>query len=327
MRKKILGSLIFSVIALAAVVVVNFFLPRIMPGDPVYTLIGGEDDYVTQEEYDYYYQLLGLNKPVSEQFGDYLRGLFTGDLGYSYHQGGDVADVIAEKIPVTLQVALPAMIISALVAMLWGLRAGSSKSRMLDRFSTGFNIALNSVPTFFMAMLAVIIFAYELQWLPYGGLNSVIPPDDPFLYFLDRLTHLVLPVGTLVAVSTPAKYVLVRNMAAKEQEAKYAVFAQAKGLSGARVRIVHVFSNICQPFIALVGTGFGKMLSGSLVVEMIFSLDGMGTLVGNAVTVRDYPTLQGCLFVIAVMVIVANFATDVLCALSDPRQRLGEAYE
>lgn len=327
MKKRIIGSLIFSVLALAAVVVVNFFLPRMMPGDPVLTLIGGDEDYVTQEEYEECREMLGLDKPLSEQFGDYLKGLFTGNLGYSYHQGGDVSDVILQKLPVTLQIALPATVLSALIALLWGLLAGRRKTSPLDKISTGFNIALNSVPTFFLAMLAVIIFAYELGWLPYGGLNSVIPPENSFLYFLDRLEHLILPVGVLVAASTPAKYVLLRNMAAKEWESKYVVFAKAKGISDGRVGTVHVFPNICQPFLTLVGTGFGKMLSGSLVVEMIFSLDGMGTLISRAITQRDFPVLQGCLFVIALSVIIANFVTDVICSVADPRQRLGENYE
>lgn len=324
LKKKIVGSLIFSVVALAAVVVINFFLPRMMPGDPVYTLIGGDDDYVTEAEYDHYREMLGLDKPLSEQFGDYLAGLFEGDLGYSYHQGGDVADVISAKIPVTLQVALPAMVLSALIAVFWGVHSGRRRMSPLDKLATGFNITLNSVPTFLIAMLAVIVFAYELGWLPYGGLNSTVPPENSFLYFTDRLEHLILPVCVLVAASTPTKFILVRNMAATEWGSKYAAFARAKGVSEPRIGAVHIFPNICQPFLAIVGTGFGKMISGSLVVEMIFSLDGMGTLVYRAISQRDFPVLQGCLFVIAVSVIIANFLTDIICAAVDPRQRLGE---
>lgn len=325
--KGLAKSLLFALLCLAAVTVVNFFLPRLMPGDPVMILLGSDDSEITQEEYDYYYGKLGLDKPTGEQFRIYLKNLFKGDMGYSYHYGRDVAEVLNEKIPVTLQVALPALIISAFLAYFLGTRAGYKRVGAGDSLLTGGMVVVNTVPTFLLSIIMIIVFAYELHILPYGGLNSVFKPEEPFLAFLDRLKHLILPVATLVIASTPSKYLMVRNTTARAVDEKYVIYARARGLSPRRVMSKHIFKNTNQPFITMIGIGFGKMLSGSIIVETLFSLNGMGLLVFRAISQRDFVVLQGALFIIAVMVIFANLLTDIFCVLADPKQRLGEAYE
>lgn len=293
-----------------------------MPGDPVMNLIGVEDREFTQEEYDYYYHAMGLDKSLGEQFGDYIAGIFKGELGFSYHLGRDVGEVIREKIPRTLQIAFPAWILSAVIAYLLGTLAGSKRGKLGDTMLTGSLVVVDTVPTFLMAMLMLIVFAYELNILPLGSLNSVIIPSNPFLAFLDRLKHLILPVLTLVLVSTPSKYLMMRNTAAKAMDEKYVVYARARGLKMSNIRGRHIFTNVGQPFITMLGASFGGMLSGSIIIELIFSIDGMGLLVNQAINNNDYTVLQAALFYIAVSVILANFIADVICTLIDPRQRL-----
>lgn len=321
--KGLLRSLIFAAVCLAAITIVNFFLPRLMPGDPVLNLIGVEDHVFTQEEYDRYYRAMGLDKSTAEQFGNYLKGLFKGELGYSYHLGRDVGEVLSEKIPRTLQVALPAWIISAALAYLLGTAAGYRRRHAADTAITGFMVVFDTAPTFLISMLLLIIFAYELNVLPFGSLNSIIIPSDPALAFADRLKHLVLPIAALVTASTPSKYLMMRNTAARAMDEKYVIFAKARGLNTGTVINRHIFTNIGQPFITMLGTSFGKTLSGSIIVEMIFSIDGMGLLVNNAIADKDYTVLQAALFFIAVSVIIANFAADIICAVIDPRSRKG----
>lgn len=325
MIKNILRRVIFSLISLAMIVVVNFFLPRLMPGDPVYSLIGADEEYITQEQYDFYYHKLGLDKPLTEQFGEYLKTLFSGSFGYTYHYQKEVSEVIREKIPATMQLALPSIVISALLALLLGLKAGYKKNKLFDNVVTTGAVAVNAVPTFLMAMLLLVLCAYKWRILPYGGLNSIVTPADPFLAFLDRIKHLILPVTTLVLVSTPSKYLMMRNTTISDE--KYVLYAKARGVSDFSVKLKHIFRNICQPFIVLVGMSFGKMLSGSIVVEIIFSIDGMGMLINQAIINRDFAILQGCLFLIAIMVIFANLVTDFVCVLADPRLRYGGTYE
>lgn len=317
MAKKIGKSLIFSIIALVAIFVVNFFLPRLMPGDPLANLVGADEKAITQQEYDALYHEMGLDLPLGKQFANYVSDLFKGEWGYSYHQGKDVGDVIFEKIPRTLQITLPAWILSAVLACWLGLVAGNAKSRVKDIGITGGMMLADAIPTFLLAILFLILFAFEWQVLPSGGLNSPFAKNT----FADRLLHLVLPVATLTIVSTPKKYLLVRNQSANIQDEPYMTYARAKGLNNARLESVHAFPNISSAFISMLGTSFGHMIAGSIIIEKVFSIDGVGMLVNRAISDKDFPMLQGALLVIALSVIVSNFIADAIAVLSDPRQR------
>lgn len=317
MAKKIGKSLIFSIIALVAIFVVNFFLPRLMPGDPLANLVGADEKAITQQEYDALYHEMGLDLPLGKQFANYVSDLFKGEWGYSYHQGKDVGGVIFEKIPRTLQITLPAWILSAVLACWLGLVAGNTKSRVKDIGITGGMMLADAIPTFLLAILFLILFAFEWQVLPSGGLNSPFAKNT----FADRLLHLVLPVATLTIVSTPKKYLLVRNQSANIQDEPYMTYARAKGLNNARLESVHAFPNISSAFISMLGTSFGHMIAGSIIIEKVFSIDGVGMLVNRAISDKDFPMLQGALLVIALSVIVSNFIADAIAVLSDPRQR------
>lgn len=317
MAKKIGKSLIFSIIALVAIFVVNFFLPRLMPGDPLANLVGADEKAITQQEYDALYHEMGLDLPLGKQFANYVSDLFKGEWGYSYHQGKDVGGVIFEKIPRTLQITLPAWILSAVLACWLGLVAGNAKSRVKDIGITGGMMLADAIPTFLLAILFLILFAFEWQVLPSGGLNSPFAKNT----FADRLLHLILPVATLTIVSTPKKYLLVRNQSANIQDEPYMTYARAKGLNNARLEIVHAFPNISLAFISMLGTSFGHMIAGSIIIEKVFSIDGVGMLVNRAISDKDFPMLQGALLVIALSVIVSNFIADAIAVLSDPRQR------
>lgn len=317
MAKKIGKSLIFSIIALVAIFVVNFFLPRLMPGDPLANLVGADEKAITQQEYDALYHEMGLDLPLGKQFANYVSDLFKGEWGYSYHQGKDVGGVIFEKIPRTLQITLPAWILSVVLACWLGLVAGNAKSRVKDIGITGGMMLADAIPTFLLAILFLILFAFEWQVLPSGGLNSPFAKNT----FADRLLHLILPVATLTIVSTPKKYLLVRNQSANIQDEPYMTYARAKGLNNARLEGVHAFPNISSAFISMLGTSFGHMIAGSIIIEKVFSIDGVGMLVNRAISDKDFPMLQGALLVIALSVIVSNFIADAIAVLSDPRQR------
>lgn len=178
-------------------------------------------------------------------------------------------------------------------------------------------MVVDAVPTFLLAILLLILFAFEWKILPSGGLNSPFAQNS----FPDRLLHLVLPVLTLTLVSTPKKYLLVRNQSATIYDEQYMSYARAKGLSDARLECVHTFPNISATFISMLGTSFGHMIAGSIIIEKVFSIDGVGMLVNRAINDKDFPMLQGALLAIAVSVIVSNFIADVIVAFFDPRQR------
>lgn len=320
-KKKLTYSVIFSVISLIAIIVFNFFLPRLMPGDPLGFLMGGDDAALSAEEYAYYFHQMGLDKPVIVQFFNYLGELFSGKLGYSYVQGRDVSAVIFEKIPRTLQIAIPAWIITAVLALVFGMNAGYKKGRALDSSITLTMVIIDTVPTFLMAMLIIIIFSYEANLFPLGSLNSINPPENGFLFFMDRLWHLTLPILTIVIVSLPKKYILMRNLTAQTVNEKYVLYARARGVSHGSLLYRHVFPNIGQPFISMLGTSFGRTVSGSVIVELIFSIDGMGMLVNNAISALDFPMLRAALLIISAFIIISQLISDIICYLITPKQR------
>ena len=318
MKRKLLTSLS----CLLFIIVFNFALPRLMPGDTVLMLVGMNEDAVTKNEYQYYLEKTGADRPVLAQFGSYLTDILSGNLGYSYHYNKTVSELVGQRLPNTLQIAVPAVILSSLFSMVLGCYMGMRKGGLLDGTVTVLQIVADAIPGFLLALLMLLLFAFKLKWLPSGALNSIKMPPGALPALLDRLRHLILPIAVIVIGSTPGKYLMVYNLVAKQRGEKYVLYARARGMSNTQIAFRHIFPNICTPFIAMVGMNIGFVVSGSLIVEMIFSIDGMGSLLSQAITARDYPVLQGCLFVSALVVVIANLLTDVLCEAVDPRVRL-----
>ena len=314
-------KLLISLLCLIFITLFNFVLPRLMPGDTVLMLIGMEEDAVSEDQYEYYRKKTGADRPILEQFQNYLEDIVSGELGYSYHHNATVGELIAKRLPNTLQIAVPAVLLSSLLAAILGCLMGIRHNSPLEGIVTIGSIVVDAIPTFLLALLFLLLFAFKLQWLPMGALNSLRIPDGIWPALLDRINHLILPVLTLVVSSTPAKYLMVRNTVARQRNEKYVTYARARGLSDNAIAFRHIFPNICQPFLTMVGMNIGFIVSGSLVIENIFSIKGMGSLISQAITARDYPVLQGCLFVSALVIILANLLTDLLCVAVDPKVR------
>jgi peptide/nickel transport system permease protein len=310
-----------AVCSLAVIITVNFFLPRLMPGDPVLMLTGLEDGVVSEAEYEMYREKLGVDDPLYLQFGLYAGSILRGDLGYSYHYKQNVGDMIAERIPNTLRIALPAAAVSSLLAMLLAVYAGMKKGSVPDTLMTGSAVIINAVPSFLSGMLLITLFSFHLRWLPFGGLASIAPEN----VFLDKLKHLILPVAALSIAALPGKFLLLRGQAAAASNEKYVLYARARGIPEARI-CYHIFRNVSGTFVTMIGLNLGFVLSGSLIAENIFSIRGMGRLMTGAIATRDFPVLQGCLFITALAVVTADIITRLLCLAIDPKLRYG-VYE
>lgn len=303
------------------IVVLNFFLPRLLPGDPVAYLTGFAEEDMTPAQIDYYRQALHLDKPLIVQFGYYLRSLADGTLGYSYKKSAAVALLIRERLGYTLQITVPAVLLSAALGLSWGLVCGYRKNSMGDRLSTGSLIVLNAVPTFVIGLVLMLVFCFQSRLLPYAGLSSSgIVKGSPG-YTLDRLRHLALPVLTLTLAALPNRYLLVRNMAAQETDEKYILYAKQRGLSGRTIRWSYLLRNIAQPFVNMLGMSVSVCVGGSVVIERIFSIGGMGSLLTEAVYTLDYPLMQGILFVTTCIMVLSILLCDLICVLIDPKRR------
>lgn len=212
----------------------EFFPAAAAAGDPVAYLTGFSEQDMTPAQVAFYEDTLHLNKPLAAQFGFYLRSLLDGTLGYSYKKDAAVSALIGEKIGYTLQITVPAVLLSAGIGLFWGLRCGYKKDSLADRFSTTALIILNAVPTFLIGLGLMIVFCFQNRWLPYTGLNSPEAVRGTAGYVWDRVLHLLLPVVTLTLAALPSRYLLVRNMAAGASDGKDILYAKQRGLPDGR---------------------------------------------------------------------------------------------
>ena len=320
-----LRNILIALACFLLVAVLNFLLPRMLPGDPVAYLSGFAEEDMTPAKYEYYREALHLDEGLFHQFLYYLKSLADGTLGYSFKKEAVVSAVIGERIGATLQIALPSVILSSLTGLAAGLYFGTKKDSLSDKTAGVVSMVLNAMPGFLLALLLLAFFSFRLDWFPYSGLSraGMFPGRSGFL--ADRIHHLVLPVLTLTLGILPSRFLMVRNNAAKEAGEKYVLYARQRGLSERRIRYCYIFRNIAQPFITMTGMSVSLCVGGSLVVENIFSINGMGKLLTDAVYTLDYPLMQGILFVSTAIMVAAVIVTDVLCIIVDPRQRVKAA--
>ena len=325
--KKYTRSLIVALVCFLIVLCLNFFLPRLLPGNPIAYLTGFSEEDMTPAQVAYYRQALHLDEPGFVQFGYYLRSLLDGTLGYSYKKEATVASLISQRLGYTLQITVPAVVLSTAIGLLWGLYCGYKQNSLWDRVSTTFQIVVNTMPTFLIALLLMIALCFQKRWFPYAGLNGkdAIPGSPGYLW--DRVHHLILPVLTLVIASTPSRYLLMRNTVCQAAEEKYVLYARERGLSDGTILFRYLLRNIAQPFVTMVGMSVSTCIGGSIVIENIFSIGGMGSLLSEAVYSLDYPLMQGILFVTTGIMTVSIVVTDLICMLMDPKVRLGGAVQ
>ena len=321
--KKYTRSLIVALVCFLIVLCLNFFLPRLLPGNPIAYLTGFSEEDMTPAQVAYYRQALHLDKPGFVQFGYYLRSLLDGTLGYSYKKEAAVASLISRRLGYTLQITVPAVAFSTSIGLFWGSWCGYKKGGLPDRISTTAQIIVNTMPTFLIALVLMILFCFRNRWLPYTGLNGRDALPGTAEYVWDRIRHLVLPVLTLVIASTPSRYLLMRNTVSQATEEKYVLYARERGLPDRTILLRYILRNIAQPFITMVGMSVSTCIGGSIVIENIFSIDGMGSLLSDAVYTLDYPLMQGILFVTTGIMTASIIVTDLICILIDPRVRLG----
>ncbi len=308
-KKKLLRY----VIALFIIFTLNFILPRAMPGDPVTNLLG-ENVTVSDATRQDLKSELGLDKPLLAQYLDYWKDIFTLRLGYSYHFNQKVASVIFFRMKWTLALLIPSILLGAIVGTSLGALSGWKKNKWIHKTSTRIFLAVYSSPPYFLGIILLYIFSFQWGLLPFRGFyeTGTLP---------DVLRHLFLPVLIMGAFAASRNYMIMRGSVLIEREKLYVVFARAKGLCGDAILRRHIFKNASLPVITLIALDFGFLLSGALFVEIVFSMNGMGTLIYEALLSRDYPVLQGCFLIITLMVIAANFFADFLYGIIDPRVR------
>lgn len=313
-----LRRLAASLPTLLLILVGLFLLLQLAPGDTVDALIaqmGGGDPAMAEQLRSFY----GLDAPVVVQLGRYLLRLVTLDLGFSAIYGKPVAEVILERLPVTLLLMVSALSFAFAAGMALGVVAARRVNRWPDTLISTLGLVFYATPSFWFGMMGIVVFAIRLAWLPAGGFEEIGSGNTGLTRVLDIAWHLVLPVATLALTYLATYLRIMRASMLEVLTLDFVRTARAKGLGETAVVLRHVLRNALLPGVTLMGLQAGTMLGGSVVVESVFALPGLGRLAYESVVQRDVNTLLGIVFVSALLVIAINFIVDMLYAKLDPR--------
>jgi peptide/nickel transport system permease protein len=307
-----------SIPTLFLILIGVFLLLQLAPGDTVDAMMaqmGGGDAASARELRRFY----GLDVSVPMQLANYLWRLVRLDLGFSAIYGKPVAAVILERLPPTLLLMISALSFAFFFGLVFGVIAARGVNRWPDTLISTLGLIFYATPSFWFGLMAIVVFSIYLQWLPAGGFEDIGAVGSGIWRVLDIASHLVLPSLTLGLIFLAIYLRIMRASMLEVLNLDFVRTARAKGLDETRIVTRHVLRNALLPMITLIGLQAGTMLGGSVVVETVFSLPGLGRLAYESVVQRDLNTLLGIVFVSALLVIAVNFITDVLYARLDPR--------
>ena len=279
-----------------------FMMIRLVPGDPVANMLGvnASKEAIAAQRAE-----LGLDKPLLTQYGDFLVKALQGDLGKSITTRRPVIDEIAQRYPATLKLALGATVFAAVVGITFGVLSAVKQNKLTDNVIMVFSLLSVSTPSFFLALVMMLLFSIHLGWLPSMGLRTPL--------------HYVLPIITLGMQSVGLIARTTRSSMLEVLRQDYIRTSRSRGISQAVIVMRHAFKNALIPVVTVVGLRFGGLLAGSMLVEAVFSVPGIGRFMVDGVLKRDYPVVQGTVLVLATTLVLVNLAVDMIYALIDPR--------
>jgi peptide/nickel transport system permease protein len=315
-HRYLLRRLLQAVVVLGLVSGVGFAVLHLAPGGPaaIYALTPS----MSAEDLARLTRELGLDRPVPEQYLKWIRGVLTGNWGRSYRDGRLVLEIIGERIPATLLLMGSAFGLAVGLGLAAGIVSAVRQYSLFDHLLTFVSMVALSIPTFWLGLMAIYVFAVLLRVLPPGNMGTI----GADFALLDRLRHLILPAATLglVMVATWSRYTRASMLDVIRED--YVRTARAKGMPGGAVILKHALRNALIPLITLAGLQLPMMLSGALVAETVFTWPGMGRLFVDSIGYRDYPVLMGLLMLTALLVVAGNLVADLIYAAVDPRVRL-----
>ncbi|MGE0598670.1 MAG: ABC transporter permease [Dehalococcoidia bacterium] len=302
---------------LLIVTVLLFILMSFVPGDPITARYGFDGTSLSPEQEASLRKEYGLDRPLSLQYVSWVRSVVTGDLGDSIQERRPVTTILADRIPVTLQVQGLALLISLLIAVPAGVIAAVNHNSILDRVVSGFALAGVAMPAFWLGLLFLILFSVKLSWFPIAGFTTL--SSDP----VEALKSSFLPALTAALGGTTAMILRqLRSGMVEELRQDYIRTARAKGVTERTVVFGHALKNAMLPTVTVVGLSIAHLLGGSVVIERVFNIPGMGRLIIDAMNSRDYPVVQGVVLVITLFVVVITLLTDLAYSFLNPRIRL-----
>ena len=296
--------MLLTVPVLLGVATLVFSLIHLVPGDPAQAMLG---EGAAPQDVEELRRSLGLDRPLVEQYGVFLRQAAAGDLGRSFRTGQPVTTMILERVPATAELAVAAMLVALIIAVPLGVVAAVWRGTAVDHGAMTFALAGVSIPNFWLGPLLAIVFAVELGWLPVSGRGT--------------WKHLVLPAVSLGLALAAILARMTRASLLDELRELYVRAARARGVSRSSAIVTHALRNSLVPLLTIVALQFGAVLTGAVITETIFAWPGIGRLLIQSIGFRDYPLVQGCILLIAVTYVTVNLMTDLLYGVLDPRIR------
>lgn len=297
------------IFTLFTVSVVVFTVMNILPGDPALTILGLE---ASDDAIEALRNKLGLNEPVLQRYFSWILNALQGDFGQSHSFGVSVSGLISERLSMTVALAVSGMVLTIIIALTLGIGAAANHRKFGDWGVMFFSQLGIAIQAFWLSILLVILFAVKLRWLPPGGFPGW---DDPIL----AIKSLILPTVALALVQSAVLARVTRSSALEVMRLDYIRTAKASGFSRKRILWRHVLPNALVPIVTIVGMQFAAVVTGTIVIENVFYLPGLGRLIFQSIANRDLPTVQALVMMFAVIVVTANFIVDLLYVIIDPR--------
>jgi peptide/nickel transport system permease protein len=313
---KLLRHLVRLVVVVFLASLLSFAITNLLPGNPVAAKLGQS---ATAAQVAAMSRQLGLDRPVLERYGQWLGDAVRGNLGTSYANDEPVASLIAQRVPVSLELVVLAELLSLVVAIPLGLAAARKATRLLDSTLNTMAFAALAVPSYVIGVAAIYVLAVELHWLPATGfvpLSQGLPAN---------LRSLLMPAVVLALVPTAINYRAVRGEAVELLRSDHILAAHAQGISPMRILMRYALRPAVVPMVTLAGMSVGVLISGAVIVEQLFAIPGAGSLLVSSITGEDYPVIQGLVVIIAVIYVLANIGSELLVMALDPRTRHGFA--
>ncbi|HYZ12270.1 MAG TPA: ABC transporter permease [Actinomycetota bacterium] len=320
-RRYVLSKIGQALATLAFVVAFNFFLFRVMPGDPVRLLARAQGLELSRGAIRELIADLGLNKPLFAQFWDYLGDTLRGNFGDSFIFGEPVTTIFGRFMWPTILLVGVATVLMTVIGLFLGVRGGWNRGSKSDLASMGISLVLYSMPEFWLGMMLLVLFATTLGWFPQGGYKSTQAGITGLDKVVDILNHMFLPTITLTLAYIGEYYLLMRSSLLDVLGEDYITAARAKGIRESQVLWRHAVRNALLPTVTLLALSFGFVIGGAITVELVFSYPGLGLLTFEALEAQDYALLQGMFLFFSAAVIVANLIADILYSYLDPRVR------
>jgi peptide/nickel transport system permease protein len=329
-RKYFLNKVVWLLVTFVAAFLLNFILPRMMPGDPVAAIVarmaqGQSNASGVQAIYKQYTELFGTNRPMFEQFFIYVKNVFHGDFGFSFSQyPRTVVSVVKASIWWTICLQFPAIIVGWIIGNTLGALAAYTK-KGFDKVLMPVSIFVSNFPAFGMAVILMVVFGVTLKWFPAsGGYGFDLIPNNSWQFIWSVIVHYQLPFWSIVLVAIGGQAIGMRSMSIYELNADYVKYARFMGIKDRKI-IGYVFRNAMLPQVTGLALSIGTMVGGALIAEIIFSYPGLGFMILHSVMGQDYPLISYTTLIVTLMVLIATFIIEILYGFIDPRIKAAQS--